>query len=171
MASLLDQRDGRRAWYRKGYVQVSLFSSNDDSNEGISWAPFHVKHAQLRWTSANTKHMHIRHPKQPVSKQSCSNIQLSSKDGCKKKKKNVGRTVERPEGTGRTVYRLGFAQVWLCTNRTGQVELWTNQTIPGVALTPKKCVFYAKKEQTTQIWKCNAFTVRKKQWPHTSKCV
>ena len=32
----------------------------------------------------NTKHMHIRHLKQHVSKQSCSNIQLSSKDGYKK---------------------------------------------------------------------------------------
>ena len=41
----------------------------------------------------------------------------------------------------------------------------------GVALTRKNCVFYAKKEQATQIWKCGAFTVRKKQWPHTSKCV
>ena len=30
---------------------------------------------------------------------------------------------------------------------------------------------YAKKEQATQIWKCRAFTVRKNQWPHTSKCV
>ena len=29
------------------------------------------------------KHMHIRHPKQHVSKQSCSNIQLSSKDDYK----------------------------------------------------------------------------------------
>ena len=26
----------------------------------------------------NTEHMHIRHPKQQVPKQSCSNIQLSS---------------------------------------------------------------------------------------------
>ena len=52
----------------------------DDNNERISRAPFHVKHAQLRRTSANTKHMHIRHPKQHVSKQSCSSIQLSSKD-------------------------------------------------------------------------------------------
>ena len=41
----------------------------------------------------------------------------------------------------------------------------------GVALTQKNCVFYAKKEQATQIWKCRGFTVRKKQWPHTSKCV
>ena len=29
-------------------------------------------------------HMHIRHPKQHVSKQSCSNIQLNSKDELKK---------------------------------------------------------------------------------------
>ena len=35
----------------------------------------------------NTKHMHIRHPKQHVFKQSCSDIQLSSKDRLKKKKK------------------------------------------------------------------------------------
>ena len=32
----------------------------------------------------------------------------------------------------------------------------------GVSLTRKKSVFYAKKEQATQIWKCCAFTVRKK---------
>ena len=32
----------------------------------------------------NTKHMHIRHPKQHVSKQSCSNIQLSSEGGGEK---------------------------------------------------------------------------------------
>ena len=31
----------------------------------------------------NTKQVHIRHPKH-VSRQSCSNIQLSSKDGYKK---------------------------------------------------------------------------------------
>ena len=56
---------------------------NNNNNEHISRAPFHVKHAQLHWTSANTKiHcMHIRHPKHHVSKQSCSNIQRSSKDG------------------------------------------------------------------------------------------
>ena len=41
----------------------------------------------------------------------------------------------------------------------------------GVAHTRKNCVVYAKKEQATQIWKYRAFTVRKKQWPHTSKCV
>ena len=41
----------------------------------------------------------------------------------------------------------------------------------GEALTRKNCVFYTKKEQATQIWKCCAFTVRKNQWPHTSKCV
>ena len=35
----------------------------------------------------NIKHMHIRRPKQHVSKQSCSNIQLSSKDGFKKQTK------------------------------------------------------------------------------------
>ena len=35
----------------------------------------------------NTKHMHIRHPKQHVSRQSCSNIQQSRKEGFKKKKK------------------------------------------------------------------------------------
>ena len=29
----------------------------------------------------NIKHMQVRHPKQHVSKQSCSNTQLSSKDG------------------------------------------------------------------------------------------
>ena len=29
----------------------------------------------------NTKHMHTRHPKQHVSEQSCSNIQLRRKDG------------------------------------------------------------------------------------------
>ena len=40
--------------------------------------------------------------------------------------------------------------------------------IAGVTLTRKNCIFYAKKEQATQIWKCCAFTVRKKQWPHTS---
>ena len=28
--------------------------------------------------------------------------------------------------------------------------------------------FTQKKEQATQIWKCCAFTVHKKQWPHTS---
>ena len=33
----------------------------------------------------NVKHMHIRGPKQHVSKQSSSNIQLSSKDGLKKR--------------------------------------------------------------------------------------
>ena len=38
-----------------------------------------MKHAQLRSKGANTKHLHKRHPKQQVSKQSCSNIQLSSK--------------------------------------------------------------------------------------------
>ena len=46
--------------------------NNNNNNERISRPPFHVKHAQLRWTSVhkNTKHMHIRHPKQQVSKQS-----------------------------------------------------------------------------------------------------
>ena len=37
----------------------------------------------------NIKHVHTRHPKQYVSKQSCSNIQLSSKDGLKKIKKKI----------------------------------------------------------------------------------
>ena len=32
----------------------------------------------------------------------------------------------------------------------------------GVALTRKNCVFYVRKEQATQIWKCREFTVRKK---------
>ena len=32
--------------------------------------------------------MYVRHPKQPVSKQLLWNIQLSSKDGYKKKRKN-----------------------------------------------------------------------------------
>ena len=41
----------------------------------------------------NTKHMHIRHPKQHVSKQSCSNTQLSSKDGYKKKKEKEKKNV------------------------------------------------------------------------------
>ena len=50
-------------------------------------------------------------------------------------------------------------------------DSFTFNQIPGVTLTRKKCVFYVKKEQATQIWKCRAFTVRKKQWPHTSKCV
>ena len=56
--------------------------NNNNNSECISKAPFHVKHAQLCWTDANTKYMqlHIRHPKQHVSKQSWSNIQLSSKD-------------------------------------------------------------------------------------------
>ena len=44
-------------------------------------------------------------------------------------------------------------------------------TASGVALMQKNCVFYAKKEQAAQIWKYRAFTVREKQWPHTSKCV
>ena len=48
---------------------------------------------------------------------------------------------------------------------------WGRHPYTGVTLTQKNCVFYAKKEQATQIWKCHAFTVRKKQWPHTSKCV
>ena len=33
----------------------------------------------------NTKHTHLRHPIQHVSKKSCSNIHLSSKDGYKKR--------------------------------------------------------------------------------------
>ena len=41
----------------------------------------------------------------------------------------------------------------------------------GRTYAKKLCFFYAKKEQATQIWKCRAFTVPKKQWPHTSKCV
>ena len=53
-------------------------NDNNNNNERIYRVPFHVKHAWLRWTGANTKHMHIKHPKQQVSKQSCSNIQLSS---------------------------------------------------------------------------------------------
>ena len=35
----------------------------------------------------------------------------------------------------------------------------------------EKTAFFTQKKQATQIWKCRAFTVRKKQWPHTSKCV
>ena len=52
--------------------------NNKNNNERISRAPFHVKHVQLCWTGANTKHLHIRHSKQ-VSKQSCWNIQLGRK--------------------------------------------------------------------------------------------
>ena len=55
-------------------------NNNNNNNERISRAPFHMEHALLRWTGANTKHMHIRHLKQQVSKQSCRNIQLSSKN-------------------------------------------------------------------------------------------
>ena len=59
-------------------------NNNNDNNERIYSEPFHVKHAQLRCISANTKntkHMYTRHPKQRVPRQSCSNVQLSSKDG------------------------------------------------------------------------------------------
>ena len=42
------------------------------------------------------------------------------------------------------------------------LDLKDKETSTGVALTRKNCVFYAKKEQATQIWKCRAFTVRKK---------
>ena len=45
-----------------------------------------AEHVQVQ----NIKHMHIRHPKQRVSKQLCSNIQLSSKMSKKKKKKKGG---------------------------------------------------------------------------------
>ena len=41
----------------------------------------------------------------------------------------------------------------------------------GSHLREKTAFFYAKKEQAMQIWKCRVFTVREKQWPHTSKCV
>ena len=41
-------------------------------------------------------------------------------------------------------------------------QVQTSFSVIGVALTRKKCVFYTKKEQATQIWKCRAFTVRKK---------
>ena len=61
------------------YTQTLKGNNNNNNNERISRAPFHVKHAQLRWTGANTKHMHIRHSKQHVSKQSCWNIQRSIK--------------------------------------------------------------------------------------------
>ena len=47
------------------------------SHDCISTAPFHVKHAQLHWTSRNNKkkeHICISYPKQHVSRQSCSNI-------------------------------------------------------------------------------------------------
>ena len=50
--------------------------------------PFHVKHAQLSWTSANKKiikHVHIRHPKQRMSKQSCTN----RTDGLKKQQQSL----------------------------------------------------------------------------------
>ena len=42
-------------------VQSIIYHLNDNSNsnECISRTPFHVKHAHLCWTGANTKHMHI----------------------------------------------------------------------------------------------------------------
>ena len=56
--------------------------NNNSNNNSISRAPFYVKHAQLYWTSTNTKILNtcIRHPKQYVSKQPCSIIQLSSEE-------------------------------------------------------------------------------------------
>ena len=41
----------------------------------------------------------------------------------------------------------------------------------GSHLCEKTAFFTQKKEQATQIWKCRVFAVRKKQWPHTSKCI
>ena len=42
-----------------GCMQFGLIGinrcNNNNNNEHISRAPFHVKHAQLRWTGANTK--------------------------------------------------------------------------------------------------------------------
>ena len=56
-------------------------NNNNNNNKCIPRVPFHVKHLQLRRTGAIIKHVHISHSKQHVSKQSCSNIPLSSKDG------------------------------------------------------------------------------------------
>ena len=36
-------------------ASVALDNNDNNNNERISRAPFHVKHAQLRWTGANTK--------------------------------------------------------------------------------------------------------------------
>ena len=49
-------------------------------------------------------------------------------------------------------------------------NMWTPLS-RGRTYVKKTAFFYAKKEEATQIWKCRAFTVRKKQWPLTSKCV
>ena len=69
---------------------------------------------------------------------------------------------------GSAPFALSF--IVIMTSRFIELE-WVAPFKAGVALTRKNCVFYIKKEQAMQIWKCRAFTVRKKQWPYTSKCV
>ena len=54
-------------------------NNNNNNNSCILRVPFHVKYAEQVQVQ-NIKHMHIRHPKQQLSKQSCSNIQLGYTD-------------------------------------------------------------------------------------------
>ena len=67
---------------RNRFVALIKYNNNSsNNNERIPRAPFHVKHAQdmlNRSKYNNTKHIHIRHSKQRVSKQSCRNIQINS---------------------------------------------------------------------------------------------
>ena len=43
-------------WYHKKTEWNNYNDNNSDNNGFVPGAPFHVKHAQLHWTSANTKY-------------------------------------------------------------------------------------------------------------------
>ena len=48
-------RGGGVCWVWLAHSRNDNNINNIDNNDCISRAPFHVKHAQLRWTGANTK--------------------------------------------------------------------------------------------------------------------
>ena len=49
------ERGMRLSTFQYQHFKVTDNNNNNNNNEHISRALFHVKHAQLRWTSANTK--------------------------------------------------------------------------------------------------------------------
>ena len=64
----ISPKSGEPQRYSWGTEKKKKNVQDNDNYKCISRAPFHVKHAQLRWTGANTKRMHTRWV--PASKKS-----------------------------------------------------------------------------------------------------
>ena len=76
------------------------------------------------------------------------------------------KTVSSKFHTAVTLEQSASHHVYLVSNTSHICGAKHNEQImygQGSHLREKIAFFYAKKEQATQIWKCRAFTVRKKQ--------